>query len=33
MVAYKNIRVNGLNLFYREAGNPKIPPIPLNVVR
>ena len=27
MIAYKNIQVDGLNLFYREAGNPKSPVI------
>jgi pimeloyl-ACP methyl ester carboxylesterase len=27
MIAYRNIPVNGLNLFYREAGNPKSPAI------
>ena len=25
MITYKNIQVDGLNLFYREAGNPKSP--------
>ena len=25
MIAYKNIQVDGLNVFYREAGNPKSP--------